>query len=231
MKTLKTYTRLLLLPLLVMLFLALHSCVAPTDIDDKGNVIIEPPPYTPAPLVKAEKVELQIINERNLLPNDDNRPLWDNEIEHNILIDTNKPEIIDPITSVKKKRILPRILLNLTAIVKQNSANPRDKNGFVLRKISLFLPDTIDLENEEEIIYSTNNLPSQNSYFEYTYKQQTIVKAFINPNTGRLVVKAAKLEQRNVIMIEFTYDVFPSANGVVVPQERLHGTGRIVVRY
>lgn len=232
MKTLKTYTRLLLLPLLGMLFLALHSCVAPTDISGPNDKKIIDSPYVPAPLIKPKRVEFVLINERTLRPNEDvNRPLWDNEVDNNIKIDTNKTIIFDSLGLPSKRRTLPRIYLEFTATMKQGGAFAVDTKAFMLRKISLAIPDTIDLENDEEIVYFKKELPSPKNYFEYIYKEQQFTKAFVNENSGKLVIKAVKLDQRNRIFIDIIYDVFPATNGTNIPSERMHGSGRLIINY
>lgn len=233
MKTLSLYRQLLLLPFLIILILGLHSCVAPTDINGPGDRIKIDSPYVPAPLFRPSEVRLVLITEKTLRPNENaERPLWDNELDHRILIDTNKAIIIDSLGVPYKRRTLPRIYIEFTAVMKQNGAiGALDNKGYLLRKISLALPDTIDLENDEEVVYSKNKLPAQKNYFEYTYKEQQFVKAFVSENTSRLAIKAVKIEQKNRILIEFSYDVFPAVNGLSIPPERQHGSGRLIVSY
>jgi len=219
MKTLKTYTRLLLLPLLVMLFLALHSCVAPTDIDDKGNVIIEPPPYTPAALFEPKQVEFNLDQETNLAPSEDNiRPLWANKVEHAILIDTNKIN----------GRELPRILLRFDAISLPNGFRPKEPSGLILKRISINLPDTIDLNDEVDLKYTKDELPNDSNFFIYTYKGNDVKvplkeDAFVN-------FRVAKIEKRNRIIVQFNFSVYVQLNGVNTGQ-RQHGRGQFIINY
>lgn len=231
MKTQTIYLRILQLTVFVVFVLGLHSCVSPTDVDG-GNIIVDPPPYAPVALVKPKEVELVLINESTLIPNGNTiRPLWDNDLQHKILIDTNKPTYVDSLGVTRSKRLLPRVYLEFTATVKLDGANPREKNGFMLRKISLSIPDTIDLEIDEEVTYVKNELLPQRNFFEYTYKTQQNVKAYVIENTGKISLKAVKLEQRNRIFVEFTYDVLPAVNGTNIPSERLHGSGRLIINY
>lgn len=232
MKTLSLYRQLLLLPFIGMLILGLHSCVAPTDINNPNDRVKVDSPYVPAPLFAPTDVKLVLTNEKTLRPNENvDRPLWDNELVHKILIDTNKPIIIDSLGLMNKRRTLPRIYVEFTAVMKQGGAFAIDNRGFMLRKIALAIPDTIDLENDEEIVYKKNELTPQKNYFEYIYKEQQFVKAFVAETSGILAIKAVKIEQRNRILIEFTYDVSPAVNGMSIPPERQHGSGRLIVNY
>jgi hypothetical protein len=219
MKTLTIYSQLILLPIFGLLLLGLHSCVAPTDIDDKGNVIIEPPPFVPAALFEPKEVEFNLDQETNLAPSEDIiRPLWANKLEHAILIDTNKIN----------GRELPRILLRFDAISLPNGFRLREPNGFSLKRISINLPDTIDLNDEVDLKYTKDELPNDSNFFIYTYKGNDVKvllkeDAFVN-------FRFAKIEKRNRIIVQFNFSVFIQVNGLNNGQKQ-HGKGQFIVNY
>lgn len=226
MKTnfIKTRTVLLKLCSIVLLVVAMQSCVSPIDVEDpNGKTIVDPPPYQPAALFVPEKVELHLSHENSLAPNEDlGRPLWNHELVHNIQIDTNKVN----------GRTLPRLLVDFTAKLKPNGARSRETQFYLLKQIRISIPDTIDLENDDEQIFIKKDLSPNNNFFVYQYnKTQKEVTVPFNDD-ARLMIRVAKFENRKRIVVNFTYTVFAQPNGTNVPNgDKQFGRGEIIINY
>jgi hypothetical protein len=233
MKTTIITTRNFLLKLcsIALLLVAMQSCVSPIDVEDpNGKTIIEEP-FVPAALFDPKNVELHLIQENSLQPNEDiGRPLWANDFQHRIQIDTNKVD----------GRKLPRLIVDFTATLKPNGARSRENQSYLLKQIRITLPDTIDLDNpdtidldnDDERIFLKKDLSPNNNFFVYQYlKTQKEVTVPFNDD-ARLIIRVSKQENRNRIVVNFNYVVFTLPNGVNVPNgDRQFGRGELIINY
>lgn len=228
-KIINTQTIPLKLFSIILLVVAMQACVSPVDVEDpNGKTIIDPPPFQPAPLIKPKEVVLNLIHDNTiqpLNPNDFSIPLWTNNVIESILIDTNKVN----------QRNMPRVILKFTASSsKLNPPRQREGQNFLLKQIFLSIEDTIDLVNDEEIIYTKKDLSPNDNFLIYTYTNQKIqedIRVDYDTNS-RCIVRFEKIENRNRIRVIFSYSVFSKATGTNIPNGvRLFGRGELIINY